>query len=667
MRGARQAAGEPQPRVWVLLAQGVGGNGQLSSLADALGWPYETKRVSYNPLQVIPNLLTGASGITIDRRRSDPLGPPWPDLVLAASRRSAPVARWIRARSGGRTRLVHLLHTMTPLEHFDLVVTLPQYRLPPAPNVLEVTGALNRIDPHRLAAARVEWKARFEHLPRPWIGLLVGGDSSSYHFDPAIAARLGREASEVARAAGGALLVSTSPRTAPDAETALFEALDCPHYAYRFRLDDAANPYTGILAVADRFVVTIDSASLPMEAASTGKPVEIFAWDRRGGGRAPAPLRGWRARAHRLGVIKPARDFDAYAQALCDRGLATPLGAAGIAPSESSSTPADELSGVVERVRALVREPAASRRVVFVVGAGRSGTSALMRGVQALGVDLGDHLKRPTRKNPTGFFEDRVLVRLAKRVRQRVGLVASSVTLLDDDDWTQPELAPLRAEARGVLEARVAPTGLFGFKYGQTLRLLPFWLDICREARVDPAFVFALRNPLSVARSRAKLDGQRGMQEKSDLEWLVNVVPYFRQMAAHPFVVVDYDLLMDHPNDELERVARGLDLPLDDVTRARMSDYAAGFLADGMRHTRFDEQDLSEGVNPLARDAYHWLRRLAADEVAPDAPDLWAAWDSIERRLIELAPLLRYVDAADQRLWRWPPLAHWIRPPHRRR
>ena len=47
---------------------------------------------------------------------------------------------------------------------------------------------------------------------------------------------------------------------------------------------------------------------------------------------------------------------------------------------------------------------------------------------------------------------------------------------------------------------------------------------------LDVRYVLAVRNPLSVARSRAKLNPQRGTQEKSDLEWLVNVVPYFREV-----------------------------------------------------------------------------------------------------------------------------------------
>ncbi len=339
-----------EPRVWVLLGRGTGGNGQMLALAEALGWPFETRQLHHNPIQWIPNLLLGATRASVDARRSDPLEPPWPDLVIAASRRAAPVARWIRRQSGGRTRLVHLLHTMAPLDHFDLVVTMPQYCLPQRSNVMHVAGALNRIAPERLASAAIAWKQRLRHLPRPWIAVVVGGDSSSYRFDPDTAARLGREASALAREKGGSLLVSTTPRTPADSAEALFGALDVPVYEYRWRPDDPDNPYLGFLALADHFVVTVDSASLPMEACATGKPVQVFHWERRAGVSSTGPLAKLPARLVYWGLLKPRRDFDAYQRALEERGWVTRL---GDSPPPGAQRPPDDLEQVVDRIRRL--------------------------------------------------------------------------------------------------------------------------------------------------------------------------------------------------------------------------------------------------------------------------------------------------------------------------
>ncbi len=364
----------PPPKVWVLLGKGQGGNVQMLNLANALGWPFETRQLHHNLFNRIPNLFLGASLLSVDRVRSDPLQPPWPDLVIAASRRSAPVARWIRKQSGGRTRLVHLFHTQAPLDRFDLIITLPQYRLPRRANVLHLDSALNRLPQERLAADAARWRDEFESLPGPRIGLIVGGTSSSYVLDPATAARLGREASAVAREAGGSLLISTTPRTPLDAADALFAAVDVPAFRYRWRPEDPDNPYFAILALADRFIVTVDSASVPVEACATGKPVALFAWPRRRTSglwgrllRRP-PLRQLHAGLLYLGLFKPARDFDAGHRVLRDRGLVTRLGeppktqgqatgqATGQAPGQATGQPLEDgLAMAVARIRELIR------------------------------------------------------------------------------------------------------------------------------------------------------------------------------------------------------------------------------------------------------------------------------------------------------------------------
>jgi len=343
------------PRVWVLFGKGTGGNGQMQSLADALGWPYEIKQLRHNALNLVPNILLGATRITLDARNSSLLAPPWPDLVIAASRRSAPVARWIRKKSGGRTKLVHLLHVQAPLSWFDLIVTMPQFCLPERDNILHVTGVLNRIDPAAMSEAAVAWQLRLGHLPRPWTALLVGGNSSAYLLDPATAARLGREASRIVRERGGSLLVTTSPRTPVDAADALAGAIDAPSFVYKWKKDDAANnPYKGFLALADDFVVTIDSASLLVEASATGRPAAVFEWERRGGAAATAPSPSWlRRKAIELGLVKPARDFDAYFAEMRRRGLAHRFGEAPPPPGQ----PLDDLERTVRRVRELFDLP----------------------------------------------------------------------------------------------------------------------------------------------------------------------------------------------------------------------------------------------------------------------------------------------------------------------
>lgn len=308
-------------------------------------------------------------------------------------------------------------------------------------------------------------------------------------------------------------------------------------------------------------------------------------------------------------------------------------------------------------------EPARSG-VVVVLGAGRSGTSLLTRGVQSLGVDLGTRLRPGSGKNPTGFFEDRDLLALNQRLKRLLGVRGHSLRLIESQEWQAPAVQALQREAVDTVRRRFGASPLWGFKYGRTLRFLPFWTGVFRDLGLAPRYVVALRNPLSVARSRARLHPERGRTTWTGLEWLVNVVPYFRELRGRPLVVVDFDTLVDEPAAQLQRVAAGLELPLGDAEQAAVGEFAQSFLRKGMRHSRFGLEDLraDAALPPLVTESYSWLYRLAHDRVTPADDILWHDWHRLEIQLRELAPLLREMDWLRARLEsaRRNPFSPWL-------
>jgi mitochondrial fission protein ELM1 len=264
------------PVIWLIDAYRAGERGQVRALVDALGWPCETKVLRYRTPMFLPHILglSTLCGIKVESRPQ--LRAPWPDLVISCGVRNEPVCRWIRAQSKGKTRYVHVGRPWAALDTFDLIITTPQYRVPAQANVLNNMLTLHSVTPQRLAEARADWGATFTDLPRPHFAVIVGGDSGPFTLGPKAAERLGRQASRLARAQGGSLLVSTSSRTGATVMDALQSAITAPSYLYRFKSEDPANPYLGILALADRFIVTGDSIAMLSEACATGKPVMVF-------------------------------------------------------------------------------------------------------------------------------------------------------------------------------------------------------------------------------------------------------------------------------------------------------------------------------------------------------------------------------------------------------
>jgi len=257
----------------------AGENSQLLALAEALGWPFEIKRLAYRCYDFLPGLLRQASLLGVRRQASSPLRAPWPDLVISAGMRNEPVCRWIKQQSGDISKLVHIGRTWADTAQFDLIITTPQYRLPQRDNILHNATTLHRVKPQRLQAAVAEWTARLAQLPRPYITVIIGGNSGPCTIGRRAAVQLARQASAMARACGGSLLVTSSART-PDTAIDCFEAtVDCPMHLYRWQADDADNPYYAYLALAEKIIVSGDSIAMLSEACATGKPVSIFDLD----------------------------------------------------------------------------------------------------------------------------------------------------------------------------------------------------------------------------------------------------------------------------------------------------------------------------------------------------------------------------------------------------
>lgn len=310
------------PRIVVLREGRAGDDRQLINLAEALGRPYEVVPFRVSVGRVLWDRVLDALNLGETMPDGQRWGPPWPDLVLASGGRAVSAAVRLRRLSGGRTKIVFVGRPWAALHRFDLVITTPQYRLPDAPNVIQNLLPLNDVPAERLAAGREALRNRVDHLPTPRIAVLLGGSNSSHRMDAETARAIARRASARAHALGGSLLVTSSRRTPAEAMDAFAEALDAPATIYRWRANDPDNPLAGYLGLADRVMVTGESASMLAEACRTGKPVEVVALPKRvrarlltrpfggrlaGLARALAPIGHGLARA---GIVVPPRDLD---------------------------------------------------------------------------------------------------------------------------------------------------------------------------------------------------------------------------------------------------------------------------------------------------------------------------------------------------------------------
>jgi mitochondrial fission protein ELM1 len=365
----------PEPLVWVLDDGKTGHLNQSLGLAAALGWTVEMRRLHPNGLQRVGNRLQGSSLIGVNRRRSDGLTPPWPDLVISAGCRSAPVARWVAKQNRGRTRIVQLgRRGGNIVDGLDLAVTCAHFRLFPHRRRLETLVPICGITNDVLTEARQRWPELRGDEPDGPVVVLVGGSSAHHEFDTDTARQLGEEV--VGLAGRRRILAITSPRTGEAATDALAAALGEHALLHRWQKGDSENPYRGYLAAAGTLVVTGESESMLGEAVAVGVPVYIYPIPEK---RRPLTLRfrEWvRARAYARpmkrgkgtvrpqqgteafwsrvlahGFVRTHRDLAQLHRDLIAQGAARPFGE----PFESGpGTPLREVDAVATRVREMM-------------------------------------------------------------------------------------------------------------------------------------------------------------------------------------------------------------------------------------------------------------------------------------------------------------------------
>jgi len=294
-----------------------------------------------------------------------------------------------------------------------------------------------------------------------------------------------------------------------------------------------------------------------------------------------------------------------------------------------------------------------AKRVVVVLGMHRSGTSVLARGLQVLGVELGQNLMPALPANPKGYWEDRDIYNLNERILAALSRNWRSPGLIDDSVWNSSALEPFVSEAKQLLDSRFGKFELWGFKDPRTCLLLPFWQPVFRELGLEAGYVISLRNPLSVAGSLWARDAM--VEELSYLLWLQHLVAAFKYTENQRRLVVDYDELLKAPHRQICRIAKALGLPAPISTDAALLSYASEFLAADLRHHAFSAEH-SPSDPPLKRLAvstYELLRQVSIDEIDCDRASLAEKLDLIDRTLRAITPfssMVAELDRSNERL-----------------
>lgn len=314
------------PTCWVVTDGKAGMENQCLGLAEALGIAPIVKRIKLRSpwKQLSPFLRMGLE--YANSPEGDIIAPPFPDLLIATGRHSIPASLYARRETmAGRanTLTVQLQNPVIDPSRFDLVV-VPRHDGLTGANVMTTRGALHRVTPQMLKSEAEKFLPQVAHLPSPRIAVLIGGSNAVYQLTPREMAPLAEQLAALVTNKGS-LMITPSRRTGDDNLALLQQALaSSPAYIWDGK---SANPYYGMLGLADVILVTCDSVNMVSEACTTGKPVYVI--DLAGG----------------------SDKFRRFHQSVRDDGLCRPF-TGTIEPY--SYTPLDDVGLVAARIREML-------------------------------------------------------------------------------------------------------------------------------------------------------------------------------------------------------------------------------------------------------------------------------------------------------------------------
>jgi len=295
---------KPHGDCWVITDAAAGNQRQALALAEMLEMPIHHLQLEPGPpwSWFAPHLTLGARlALSAIQRRQ--FAAPWPAVAIGCGRSAALYTRLLRPLSGGQCYTVQILDPRVNPGHWDTVIA-PQHDQLTGRNVIRPIGSLNPVDEAWLQDGR-DADPAFEALPRPRVGVLLGGPRKGVTFNENYIDQLIHGLHARRRLESGSLLVMASRRTPAALVERMRQGLgDVPGLVWSGH-DDGSNPYPGVLGWADRLVVTPDSVNMLSEACAVGCPVHTFVL-----GTLPDKLERFHTSLREVGLLHPLDAMD---------------------------------------------------------------------------------------------------------------------------------------------------------------------------------------------------------------------------------------------------------------------------------------------------------------------------------------------------------------------
>lgn len=247
--------------------------------------------------------------------------------------------------------------------------------------------------------------------------------------------------------------------------------------------------------------------------------------------------------------------------------------------------------------------------LVFVLGMGRSGSSALTRVLSLCGATLPSKMLGANNANPRGYWEPRETLMMNRKIlaRHNSAWWDPSLRLLEDGTFSRQE----RTECISTIAAylgKLPSAPILVLKDLNIVVLHDLWFEAARSVGFDVASVIPTRHPNEVIGSLAA--AAKTTPELTSALWLKGNLLAERHTRGVPRVIVDYANLLENWRREIKRVATCLSIDLTPPDERPVDD----FLAADLQRQRHDSPVIDRFGRDWMSSVYDVMRTAACDE-----------------------------------------------------
>ena len=260
-----------------------------------------------------------------------------------------------------------------------------------------------------------------------------------------------------------------------------------------------------------------------------------------------------------------------------------------------------------------------TRKVLFIAGTGRSGTSTLAGLMSRLGLHVPGPEVIADETNPKGFGEPQWVVDFHNRLLEQAQVAVSDSR---PDAWarTGERCADEEtlAEAATWLAPHFSEADELVVKDPRLSWYLPLWREAALRSEATPVFATMLRPPPEVVGSKQKYYANRLGSAHLTASWLNMLLHTELDTRDAPRAFVRYaDLLGDY-RTVVESVGKQLDLAGVRAATDEVWDRLEGFIDPSLRRIGLDWADLAlpPRLEELTRTAWDQLNSLTSEDTA---------------------------------------------------